>query len=372
MKGLMIDSDRIVFLLTSTQEPYLRDALDLMFYPSGVEYRFRYDKKWLSPELKSSDGRISNENVKKLVGMKALLIFILTEKKNDQYLIHEFLPIREATIHDAKPLGEFLWLGFILGDWVVYHQESLEGEVNEHNEALKSHIPKNSREVVKQLVIFAEKPDVETIPEEFTGGSEDVLNNWTIIAGHMSRFSRVLKQKLIFTKLVSLREIDNNAPICAKLIDSNQRGFELKAGRSYSMDIAEYCGQKVEPFEIKIKTQEDKIAPIIDRVEVRGKYDRLQFMINCKEVRDTCISALSLEPPVIEDYLISKPMLQLKIKVSRWRNVWLPLLLFAFSTFITSEQLLQSFVGQPINYLLLGISALGTIGSTISLLLLKT
>jgi len=366
------DSDSVVLLLTSTSPPYLRDALDLMFYPSQINYRFRYDKKWLSPEFKSADGRISKEKVQKMVNKKAILVHILTKKKEQQYKILEFLPIREATIHEVKILGEFLWLSFILENWIVYHKEAANGEINEYHELFKRQIPEDSRDIVTQLLFFVKRIEVDTIPDDPTGENEEVLSNWTLIAGHMSRLGSCASEKaLIFMKLVSLKNIDTKKVLRAKILDSDQRGFEFEAARSYSFDIAEYCVKNIEPFEIELKTQMDRITPILGKAEVRGKYDMLHFMIDCKQTTKGYTSAVLFEPPNAKDYLTSKASLTVKIKARNWRNLWLPLLFFAVSTFATSEQFLSFLSGQAINYWTLAFGALGTIGSTISLLFLR-
>lgn len=363
------ENNSVVFLLTSTSPPYHRDALDLMFYPSQIDYRFRYDEKWLSHELKSDNGRISKEEVQKLVGKKALIIHILTEEK---YKILEFLPIREATIHEVKILGEFLWLSFILRDWIVYQEKAVEGKVNEYHELLKEKIPKNSRNTINQLVFLVKKFGIETIPDDPTGENDDVLSNWTLIAGHMSRVGlRASKKALIFMKLVSLKNIDSKKALCGKILDSNQRGFELESDKSYSLEIAEYCTVDIKPFEIELKTEMDRIMPTLGKTEVRGKYDRLYFIINCRPTDKESLSTIIFEPSDSEEYLISKALLMIKIKTRKWRNLWLPLLLFGVSTFATSDQILLFLAGQTFNYGILFVSGLGTIISTISLLLLK-
>lgn len=366
------NSDSIVFLLTSTSPPYLRDVMDLMFYPSQIDYRFRYDKKWLSQEFKSANGQISKEQVKKLVGKKAIIVHILTKKKGQKHKILELLPIRKATICEVKVLGEFLWLSLILGDWIVYHEETTEYKVNEHHELFKRQIPKDSRDILSQLVFLVKNFGVATIPDDPTGKNVAVLSNWTLMAGHISRFAaRASDKALVFLKLVSLKNIDSETILRVKLLYSSLRGFEFQTGRSYSLDIAEYCRKDIDPFEIELKTQRDRITPTLGRTEVRGKYDMLHFIINCRPATKGHVSTLLFEPSGMEDYLISKALLTVKTKTRNWRNLWIPLIFFAVSTFATSDQFLNFLSGQAINYWILVFGALGTIGSTVSLLLLR-
>jgi len=366
-------SDSIVFLLTSTSATYHRDALDLMFYPSQISYRFRYDKKWLSQEFKLADGRLSKDEILTLVGKKAMLVHIQTEEKDGQYKILEFLPIREATIQEVKILGEFLWLNFTLGDWIIYHEESIGDKVNEYHELFRSQTPKDSRDTVNQLVFFVKKFGVKTMPDDPTGKDEEVLSNWTLIAGHMSRFGfQAAKRALVFLKLVSIRNVDDGKVLRGKILDSSQRGFEFEADKSYSFDIAEYCGRNIEPFEIELKTQADKIEPILGKAEIRGKYDMLHFIVNCKAAKKDYVSMLLFEPSSGgQDNLVSRALLQVRIKTRKWRNVWLPLLFFGVSTLLTSEQFLSYLAGEAINYGVLTAAVSGTIISTASLFFLR-
>ena len=365
-------SDEIVFLLTSTSPTYLRDALDLMFYPSQVDYRFRYDKKWLPEDFKLDDESIMKEKAQELVGKEAILVHILTEKHNEGYRILEFLPIRKAIIHDVKILGQFLWLGFTLGDWISYHQGSSNKEANEHHELFKQWTPKNSQDYVNDLVFFVKDFKIETIPDDSSEEDEEVLSNWAHIASHMSRFCHSASTETpVFMKLISVKDIDSHKGLNAKSLDSTQRGFELRAGKSYSLDIAQYCGENIEPFEIELKSPLESVMPTLGKAEVRGKYDMLRFMINCKSIEREQISTLSLEPSGENDWLIARALLTIKIKTGKWRNLWLPLLLFALSTFATSEQFGKFLAGQEYNIWILFLGALGTIFSTISLLFLR-
>ena len=42
-----MSENQVLYLLSSTAEPYIKDILDILAIPSGFHYRFKYEFKWL-------------------------------------------------------------------------------------------------------------------------------------------------------------------------------------------------------------------------------------------------------------------------------------------------------------------------------------
>lgn len=369
----MTGANDFVFLLTSTEDPYFRDALDLMFLPSSIRYRFRYNRKWVSEEFKLPNGQFAKTKVERLVGKRAIIVHILTERKNDDYRILEFLPIREALINEAIILGEFLWLNFTLGNWILYHKDVTGTGVNEYHKAFRDHTPPDSRDAVKRLIFLTESFKVETISDNPETENIETLSNWTRIVGHMSSFStrrRDSSKNAIFMKLVRVKDMTANKILYVKALDPDKHGFEFESEHSYAIDILEYTNRKVEPFELEIKTQAQTISPTLGKSEVRGKYDMLRFLVYCEPADQDRVSTLLFEP-TNADFLISRTLVWIKIKTRKWRYFRIPLLTFAISTFVASEQFFRVIAGQTVDYWALLFGVIGTIGSTIGLMYLK-
>lgn len=367
-----------VFLLSSTAQPYQRDALDIVFLPSNVSYRFRYDKKWLSPKLKTANGEIITEKALDLKGKEAIIVHILIENeegiKNEQinYGVLEYLPLRKARINQVRILGEFLWIGFILGDWITYNKSSENG-INEHHEFIKNQVPTNP-DILDELVFVKKGVKMSTTPENFEETDDRVLKNWNLIASHVSRYSYEYNERgkyPVMLKLIGVCSADSETTIIPKKIGQNLYGFELTSGESYFCDIAEFCSEGIEPFELELIMAEKSITPTIKTSEVRGKYDVLRFMMSCNSVQKDQLSMIHFQPIGLKERGISRAQLWIKLKSRKWENLILPLIGFGVSTFISSSQFLNLITQQPFNLPLLIASALGTIGSIISLRFLR-
>jgi len=357
--------DKTVLLLTSTAFPYIKDALDLLFLPSAIHYRFRYRKEWVPAEF------LTREGAKELNGKRAIVVHIHTKKeKEGVYKILEFIPLREAKIDNVRVLGEFLWIRFVLGEWIHYHEAPEAGELNEYHELFKKRVPKDSREYVNKIMVFVDRFEIETIPDDPTGENEEVIKNWTQIARHIGNLEP--HQDSIFTKILSLQDINTRESVSSALLDEHITGYQLKAGRVYSIDVAQYYPREKEitPFNLNLITP-TVITPIKGEAEIKGKYDILHFIIDCKSSEKTFNTFMAFRASQRTRYLISEPFFNLRIK-GEWRKVAFSLIIFGIGVILTniSTQLVEIMAGKPVNVAVIGAMVIGTISSTLGLFLL--
>lgn len=359
--------DRMVFLLTSTAFPYIKDALDLLFLPSGIHYRFRYRKELLPAEL------LTREGAEELEGKKAVIVHIHTTKeKEGVYRILEFIPIREAKIDRVRVLGEFLWVRFILGDWIHYHEAPKSGESNEFHELLKEQVPEDSREFVKKIMFFVNKLEIGTIPDDPSGEDDEVIKNWTLIASHVGKLEP--HQNSMLTKILSIKDMDTKKPVSPKLLDTHISAYQLNAGKVYSIDIIQYCypsEKEIKPFNLNLLTS-TVTTPIKGEAEIKGKYDLLHFIFNCTSSEKTVNTFIAFKASPHEPYLISEPFFNIRIK-GRWRKVASSLLILGIGVIFmnVSDQLVELAAGKPVNPTVLIMAAIGTFLSTLGLFWLR-
>jgi len=354
-----------VFLLTSTAFPYIRDALDLLFLPSGVHYRFRYRRAWVPQEF------LTKEGAKKLNGTNAIIVHIHTKKESEEaYKIHEFIPLREAKIDEVKMLGEFLWIRFVLGNWVHYHDATKAGKLNEYHEPTKKRVPKDYREYVSKIIFFVDNFDVETVPDDPTGENESIIKNWTQIATHIGNLEP--HKDSIFTKILFIQDMNTKESISPTSFDGHITGYQLRGGRVYSIDIAQYYPgkEKITPFNLNLITSGD-VTPIKGEAEVKGKYDILNFILDCRSTEKTLNTFMAFRVMQRTEYMISEPFFNLRIK-GAWRTVALSLVLFGIGVILTniSTQLVEILAGKPVDVATVGAAVIGTISSTLGLFLL--
>lgn len=372
MEPLVKDGKKQVILLSSTEDPYFRDILDLMFYPSSIDYRFRYHRTWVSKELKNDNDELSKEKIDGLNEKEAILIHVLTEKNNSTYSIKELLPIRKATIKEAKIIGDFLWINFTLGDWISYKKLPSATKINEHHDNLQAHFNFETNDIKNKLVFLAKEITLDTIPDTFEIENTEMLHNWSRIANHISRLSQNRRDtgKVIFMKFIRIKDTTKDQILNVTTINDDKPGFELKSEHSYTIEIVEYTDQKIKPFGLEMKTQAETISPNNETIEIRGKYDVLLFAFSCKRTKVDTVSTVKFTSKD-QPYVTSKPFFWIKVKTQKWAYVGFPLVGFALSTLFASEQFFNIIFGQATNYGILVFGVAGTLLSTISLFYLR-
>lgn len=279
-----MNEDETLFLLSSTQEPYIKDALDLLFLPSGLEYRFRYEKKWLSKKF-------HNQNeINNLINKTALLIHIESILEEDgKYKITEFIPIRKAKIIKAKNYGEILWLSFSLDDWVKYENKKDEG-LNQHHDYIKNLTPIDSKEYVNQIIYYAKNIKLEYIDDN--SNDENVLTNWFNIVAEIYKLNAHIKINSIYTKLLSIKKLKDGKIIKPKRnVYSNSNNedkivssYNFSSDSEYLIEILQYYvkGKIDQPFKFKSVVDETNLISLKQEDIIQGKYDLLKFIIKTR------------------------------------------------------------------------------------------
>jgi len=362
---LLVDAEKVLFLLTSTEFPYIRDALDLLFLPSGWYYRFRYRNVWLPNEFKKKD--VSNE----LKGMEAFLIHLhVTKESADKYRTLEFIPLRKAKIIDVKFYEEFLWILFELGDWVYYREKNGSDAVNDYHETFKRATPLDSEEYLKYIIYFANRPEVETLKE--TEPSENVIANWFRIVKQIKRLKSYEEHGSIFTKLMDITDIKNNKRILPKPLGEAETIYELQSDSEYRIDILQYYpyGSIDKPFNLVINTDDRKIVPLKGEASIQGGYDRLLFILQSRYFEKSCNSFIEIHAEnqgQHDRYMISEPLIKVRIKGSLRRMLAGLALIFMGPLLLGISQLLS---GQVLNPLPIAITSLGSLISALGIYIL--
>jgi len=265
-------------LVTSTRWPYLRDIIDLMFLQSGLGYRFRYSRTYVQPAL--------SENPKAMVGRTGYIVHVQTSEnrpgpdgKARPDSIHEFLPVREATIRDVKPFGDFIWIYFEVGDWVSFVQQKR--IPNEHHQAVFDSTPPESRSSLSLTLYEASGLKLDTIPDRPSARSEDVTANWIRIVDNMARFPDHKSKKPTYLKLICVRAKDCANPVLPVSLTESESGYELRSDKDYRIEIFQYNDEIFEhgvppkPFPLKLVIDKERIVPLMDEATILGKYDFL-------------------------------------------------------------------------------------------------
>lgn len=265
----------VLCMLTSTRTQYLRDALDLLAYPSGIDYRFRYHVKYLH-------SNIFPNKIESLVGQTSILIHVYTEElagKPDRVL--EFIPIRKATIVEVKNLGDFVQISFTLGDWVIYDKFSNDVDVNSYHHDIRNSMPAESKDGFVYGCLFVDEFSLKKIPEDLSDKYDAVVSNWSKIISHIAKLPP--HKNSVFLKLLEIKSIHDDTKLKPKEFDS-MRGFELSSDKTYQIEILQRLKERPLPaFNLKIETNLDDINIIKETALIQGRYDILKFIISTED-----------------------------------------------------------------------------------------
>jgi len=356
----------VLFLLTSTNEPYIHDVLDLLFLPSGIDYRFRYHRQWIPDEFQS------DEKLKSLHGVEGFAIHIDTKKyeerlsseEPDVYEIREFIPIRKVCIREAEFFGEFLWVSFTLGDWVYYREEAKRGVPNEHHETFRRATPQVSQGKVTKIFYEVEHFKVETIPDDFSGKSARTNSNWFRIVSHISKLEAHAVKQTIFMKLWRIAEGGTTCIEPAEL-PGGFTGYFLDSNKHYFVDVLQFLpyGSPKTPIGFSVQTDSRIVRELKPQDTVQGKYDLLRMILQCKQVSRDENSFMRFLPTDQHQHMMASNLIHIRVRHSltalilscavRSILTFLGVLLAGMSSQLSS--------GQPLNTSVLTLSAVGAV-----------
>ena len=94
-----------VVLIPNAIDPYGYELINILAYPSGFQYRFRFDEEWVQEKLRNNITKLENKKAYIVLRDKATAIFY---------------PIRFCTIKQANKIGKIYYFEYELGDIIDY------------------------------------------------------------------------------------------------------------------------------------------------------------------------------------------------------------------------------------------------------------
>lgn len=301
----------ILYLFTSTEPPYHNDALDLLALPSDLPYRFRYDLKYLPDNLQKEDQL-------KAVS-KALLIHVRTtpiSKKVPADIIEHF-PIREAKILDVKLVGNFVWIEFILGDWINYK----DSQKNVHHNSIVELMPKFQKKELKNTLLLAPDHKLETLKEDLSEPYENsqVITSWSNLITQLMNLPE--HENSIFLKFLSIEQIDDitkSTKLKPEELGNKIFGFKVSRGKTYRIEVLQRAKDNPNPkFDLEVFSKNEEISALKKTAKVQGKYDILNFIISIERLEQKRRSFFIIRPEkdTAEKFTVSRTRFNVEIKV---------------------------------------------------------
>jgi hypothetical protein len=290
-----------IFLFSSWQRPlYKEGTYEALAYPQGFIMHFRYSKKYV-------DDKIWNAS-KELNGKEALIIAVYLEKNR----IIRFFPVRKGRIIRVENDGDMLHAYVILfSDWVLYNS------CDEYDSIIKKFdkIPKESStdHLGGNFISFGCFDQIK-----FSSELKDWKNIIEII-GNKEPF-----KKSVFYRINRLYDASSEKSIQITQFDEDKltRGYELKGGRRYIMEISFYFGKEPpkEAKEALFKIESLDLIRIISNNKKLGfRADKTKFSLSTEKVFWNQLTYVTTK---IEDS-IEGPELEIPIKLKRTSETYL-------------------------------------------------
>lgn len=249
----------VLVAVTSTNEPYLYDAPNVLSLPLEAEFRFRYHERWVEQGLRNL-AKASHDSLK---GARLILVF------HDEVKGH-LIALREATVVRAEILGPVTYLRFKVGKFC-----NPRSGANETNEALLS----RSTELCRRLLgLESAIEPAKHLPEGFylrraVGGGEperstaDTPDAWWGVVSLLESVTAVAT--LPFFHVLGLAS-ENGEP---------QRWTGLVQGRRYRLRVLEWAFRKAnEPFaHVNCSCSPDLLVLEAASNVIVGQYDVVDF-----------------------------------------------------------------------------------------------
>jgi hypothetical protein len=292
-------NDQVLYLLSSTAEPYIKDILDILALPSGFNYRFRYQFRWLTSEFQLQ------EQLDRLKNREVLIVHIVTEpiegEVGKRYRILEYIPIRKAFIIETKIMAGFVNFEFKLGDYVKFDKpfDKIKETKNPFSDQIKSKIPLEFREYVKNLAVLAPQINVQWLSDTITKPNDEVVVSWFNLVSYIGRLKPYKELGAVFTKLLEITNVNTNKTIVSEEIAEELHGFRLNSANAYRIRILQRYlnAEKVDPiFKLEITCNSKDINTIKNQALIQGGYDVLDFIISVPDVVSSRETFLYIKP----------------------------------------------------------------------------
>lgn len=331
----------------------MHDITSLLYLPTGLRFRFRYRKKYVPKDF-------LNGKKQRALQKQPGLIILRNVKTN------EFIPIRRVVIDKVENLGDFLLFRFEVGSLVLYDKEKLpksEDQKNQYQDVMMSFIPKKYRSMFLsgsrdiKLVFRVSNEINHQIEFDIEEDPQASVVMWSNIVENLGRLKAY--SKTCFLKITDVINSEDNSKVQPGKIGENQRGYQLKAGKTYFVEILQYFpygideSEKLTPFVVKLVTDKDVLAPIKETNPIVGKYDKLRLIFHCMRPKTSITSFFQFYPEKIKvdetteptsiGYDVPTIFAPIDIKVSRKRRYALFILSIIGMIFVGISSLLPPF-----------------------------
>jgi hypothetical protein len=368
------------YLFSSDASPrYKRNVLDILCYPKGHIFRFRYQDKYVSEEIKScqlsSGNEIASKNLKEF-GRKGISVYAETgEPPPHRRLI--FYPIREVEIVRIKLEGSIYYVDVKLGDFINYYENAhgLIGiprfdkasenllKIRQQIEGISYHPLPPLQENDTTREVFGKTWDKghgkpvdyrsdlkETTqgyfltfnkqPFQYTTREDSPNQGWESVVEILSQSPSM--RSCIFYNISGFYKVRRGEEVLLKSFDDGwNTKYPLPMGQNAVLKLLFYRSEKADkilPQKLEIKTDGDAFAGFSEKeILVLSRYNEERIQIATKRIYDSVFAPISINLKESEqatpdlNILAPSPYLLTRITVSKKLLFFILLFLFIAS-----------------------------------------
>lgn len=317
----------MIYLFCSAFRPlYKRDALESTCYPKGHLFRFRYERKYVEPQILRSP--------KDFEGKDGMIIFLDTagEAGHKQF---DFFPIRKITTVRILQLGLAIYVDFKFGDFVDYGPEEDDHRTTSWCDFFQN-LPdrpwppsqisaRKDDESEGYFMLFNPQINPE-FPTEKMAGHEA----WETLARRLDRTNDLkgstFLQVLGFYKIKRKYILGSRSEVPIKLGDNSFDSFyPLPMGKTVVLKLLlsrpgydSTIGEDGRVLEVKVG-RESFAGVSKGRIYSESRYNEERIVLVCKRVFDSVMSTVAIEQEN-EPFSVQspKPFLLTRIKVPKY------------------------------------------------------
>lgn len=307
----MSNQKNIVFVYSSDyRKLYKKDIYNVLSFPAGFVMHFRYRLKWVSDELK---------NNLPLEGNQVIMIAAIInndDQTNPEYVL---MPFRKGRIISTITDGDTLHIYFeLLSEWIQY-DDSLGKSVDFYDNLMKQgECPSNGKFVVYGKVYNQLLFSTNT-------------SSWVQIIERLVKFNQY--KRSIFYRINNFSKLPEGDILKVKELDKLTRGYILKKGKNYSIDIS-YDFAQDPPEQAKnalFKFDNFENLKIIPRELLLGfRVDKKQFYLS---TGGRSFNIRTIITTKVENS-IEGPELEIPIKIKKNKSIYAVYLIFIFTGLI--------------------------------------
>jgi hypothetical protein len=275
--------EKYIVLIPNAIDPYGYEIVNILAYPNGFTYRFRFDQQWVHNKVQ--------HNIPNLINKQGYIVL----RDRDSALLY---PIRKCTIKRADRIGITYYFEYELGDIIDYDsQENLRiNQIKKFNEEFTaSHAKDISNKAGEDMTPLCLLSNYEpAIQNQSSSLEEREFEQWGNVIEAIKDIK--LYEDVEFIKLVDI--LSKKPKFLGSYIKSEKfkrfiktgpdkasvqnNSFIFKENLDYEIRVYQYIpNRKKESVtrDIKMVVDDKYISPIRGQQRAVGKYDVITFLL---------------------------------------------------------------------------------------------